>query len=191
MSDSTPTPEVVPYTFTARLNARLLPEHAQELFVEPLAAWLGDAGQGTAVLGQVGLSPEDEVLYVDLRITLADDAGVAAVIVALEELGAPLGSTLLLPGEGEHDFGRLEGLALYLDGQNLPDEVYDSCDPHEVFEQVSGAIAGIGDVCSFWQGEAETALYLYGASYEAMDAAIAGFVGSYPLCRGARVERVA
>ena len=191
MSENTATPEVTPYTFTARLNARLHPEHAQELFVEPLAAWLGDAGQGAAALGQVGLSPDDEVLYVDLRIALLGEGEVAAVIVALEELGAPLGSTLLLPGEGEHSFSKQEGLAIYLDGQNLPEEVYETCGPHEVFEQVSTAIAGIGDVCSFWQGETETALYLYGSSADAMQAAIAGFVDSYPLCRGARIERVA
>lgn len=60
------------FTFTARLNARLQPEHAQELFVEPLSAWLQDAGQGDAALGQVGLSPDGEVLYVDLRIALQD-----------------------------------------------------------------------------------------------------------------------
>lgn len=178
------------FTFTARLNARLQPEHAQELFVEPLSAWLRDAGQGDASLGQVGLSPEDEVLYVDLRIALQTDSEVAAVIVALEELGAPLASTLLLP-EGEHDFGRMQGLGLYLDGQNLADEVYESCDPFEVYEQVASRIDGIGDVCSFWQGDSETALYLYGRDAAAMQAAIADFVASYPLCQGARVERIA
>lgn len=178
------------FTFIARLNARLQPEHAQELFVEPLSAWLRDAGQGDASLGQVGLSPEDEVLYVDLRIALQADSEVAAVIVALEELGAPLASTLLLP-EGEHDFGRMQGLGLYLDGQNLADEVYETCDPFEVYEQVASRIDGIGDVCSFWQGDSETALYLYGRDAAAMQAAIADFVASYPLCQGARVERIA
>lgn len=187
-TDSAGTPAV--FTFTARLNARLQPEHAQELFVEPLSAWLRDASQGDAGLGQVGTSPDGEVLYVDLRIALQSEGEVAAVIVGLEELGAPLASTLLLP-EGEHDFGRMQGLGLYLDGQDLADEVYETCDPHEVFEQVSRCIEGLGDICSFWQGERETALYLYGADAAAMQAAIAGFVASYPLCQGARMERIA
>lgn len=178
------------FTFTARLNARLQPEHAQELFVEPLSAWLQDAGQGDAALGQVGHSPDGEVLYVDLRIALQDESEVATVIVGLEELGAPLASTLLLP-EGEHDFGRMQGLGLYLDGQNLPEQVYETCDPHEVFEQVSGCIDGLGDICSFWQGESETALYLYGQEAAAMEQAMAGFLASYPLCQGARLERIA
>ena len=187
-TDSAGAPAV--FTFTARLNARLQPEHAQELFVEPLSAWLQDAGQGDAGLGQGGLSPEGEVLYVDLRIALQSQSEVAAVIVGLEELGAPLASTLLLPG-GEHDFGRMQGLGLYLDGQDLADEVYETCDPHEVFEQVSRCIEGLGDICSFWQGERETALYLYGEDAQAMQQAIAGFVASYPLCQGARMERIA
>lgn len=187
-SNSTEQPAV--FTFTARLNARLQPEHAQELFVEPLSAWLQDAGQGDAALGQVGTSPDGEVLYVDLRIALQADSEVAAVIVGLEELGAPLASTLLLP-DGEHDFGRMQGLGLYLDGQNLPDDVYETCDPHEVFEQVSSRIDGLGDICSFWQGETETALYLYGEDAAAMERAIADFIASYPLCQGARVERIA
>lgn len=179
------------FTFTVRLNARLQPEHAQELFVEPLSAWLMEAGQGAVGIAEVGVTPEDEVLYVDLKIALFDPSESGNVVAALEELGAPQGSEVCLPGEQPMPFGRLQGLGLYLDGVNLADAVYESCDPHEVFEQVSAAINGLGDVCSFWQGEKETALYLYGADAAAMEAAIAGFVASYPLCQGARVVRVA
>ena len=60
-----------------------------------------------------------------------------------------------------------------------------------MFEQVSRCIDGLGDVCSFWQGESETALYLYGQDAAAMEQAMAGFLASYPLCQGARLERIA
>lgn len=179
------------FTVTARLNARLQPEHCQELFADPLAAWLMEAGQGAVGIGQSGVDAQGEVQHIDLRIALLDAKETDAVVEALEELGAPLGSRLLLADGQERGFGRLEGLALYLDGQNLADGVYEQCDPHEVFEQVGRAINGIGDVCSFWQGEAETALYLYGQSFQAMHQAIAGFLASYPLCAGCRVVRVA
>lgn len=189
MSTETATPAA--FTFTARLNARLQPGHCQELFVDPLAAWLLEARQGAVGIGESGVTVDDEVQYIDLRIALLDGRELDAVVEALEELGAPLGSTLRLADGQQRTFGKLEGLALYLDGQNLADEVYEQCDPHEVFEQVGRAIAGIGDVCSFWQGGAETALYLYGSSFAAMHDAIAGFLASYPLCAGCRVERIA
>lgn len=179
------------FTFTVRLNARLQPEHAQELFVDPLSAWLMEAGQGAVGLAEIGVTPDDEVQYVDLKVALLDPEQTGTVVAALEELGAPVGSSVLLSGSPEQPFGQLQGLGLYLDGVNLADEVYETCDPHEVFEQVGRAIDGIGDVCSFWQGETETALYLYGPDAAAMEAAIAGFVASYPLCQGARMVRVA
>jgi len=179
------------FTLTARLNARLQPEHCQELFADPLAAWLLEAGQGAVGIGESGVSVDDEVQYIDLRIALLDGSQTEMVVQALEELGAPLGSSLLLSDGQQRAFGTQQGLALYLDGQNLADEVYEQCDPHEVFEQVGRAINGIGDICSFWQGETETALYLYGQSFEAMHQAIAGFLASYPLCAGCRVLRIA
>jgi hypothetical protein len=44
---------------------------------------------------------------------------------------------------------------------------------------------------SFWQGERETALYLYGRSFAEMSDAIAPFMATYPLCQKARIEQVA
>ena len=75
------------------------------------------------------------------------------------------------------------GLGIYLDGLNLPDEVYEQCDSNHVFEQLSERIDGLGEICSWWQGPSETALYMYGQSFEAMRDAIAEFVGSYPCAR--------
>jgi hypothetical protein len=50
---------------------------------------------------------------------------------------------------------------------------------------------GGGTIHSYWEGLTETALYLYGDSFESMSAAIAGFVSSYPLSEKARVVQIA
>ncbi len=48
-----------------------------------------------------------------------------------------------------------------------------------------------GVVLSWWDGSAETALYLYGPSFTDMHEAIAGVLATYPLCERVRVVQIA
>jgi len=113
------------------------------------------------------------------------------VIELLEQLGAPKGSLIQRAGEPGQPFGVTEGLALYLNGTDLPDEVYEQCDSNYVFEQIVERIEGVGEICSWWQGPTETALYLYGVSFEMLSERIADLIATYPLCQGARVVKIA
>lgn len=176
---------------TVTLNARLQPEHRHELFEDPLDALLQAAEVGEITGGGTALSDDGEVEYGDIEVALHDTAGVPKLIDLLEQLGAPKGSKVQGARDGDRGFGVTEGLGIYLDGQNLPDEVYEQCDSNHVFEQLSERIDGLGEICSWWQGPTETALYMYGQSFEAMRDAIAGFVASYPLCQNARVVQIA
>jgi hypothetical protein len=176
---------------TVTLNARLQPEHRHELFEDPLDALLQAAEVGEITGGGTALSDDGEVEYGDIEVALHDAAGVPKLIDLLEQLGAPKGSKVQGAGDCDRGFGITEGLGIYLDGQNLPDEVYEQCDSNHVFEQLSERIDGLGEICSWWQGPTETALYMYGQSFEAMRDAIAGFVASYPLCQNARVVQIA
>jgi hypothetical protein len=54
-----------------------------------------------------------------------------------------------------------------------------------------GKLFGKKRVLSFWQGPRETALYLYGASFNEMQSRIAAFIGSYPLWQRCRIEQIA
>lgn len=45
-------------------------------------------------------------------------------------------------------------------------------------------------VASYWEGS-ETALYLYGKSFDEMHACTKPFLDSYPLCRKSRVVKIA
>lgn len=176
---------------TVKLNARLQPEHRHELFEDPLDALLESAGLGQITGGGTALTEEGEVDYGDIEVALNDPAALPGVIELLEQLGAPKGSLIQREGAPDQAFGVTEGLALYLNGTDLPDEVYEQCDSNYVFEQIVARIEGHGEICSWWQGPTETALYLYGASFDTMHARIADLLADYPLCQGARVVRTA
>ena len=87
--------------------------------------------------------------------------------------------------------GTLEGMAVYLNGAELPAAVYQECDINDVIEQLSRRLEGLGALYSWWEGPKETALYFYGGSYPAMTEAVRDFLETYPLCRKCRVERIA
>jgi hypothetical protein len=97
-----------------------------------------------------------------------------------------------LEAQGEElPFGINEGLAVYLNGTDLPDEVYAECDSNFVYSEFNRLLGPAGKVHSHWQGPTETALYMYGPSFEAMKSRLANFLDSYPLCQRARVVQIA
>ena len=106
----------------------------------------------------------------------------------------PKGSKLILSDtadQKEIPVGRLEGLALYLNGTELPAEVYKSCDINYAIEQMEERLSGIGRLYSWWEGPSETALYFYGEGYKKMLDAIKDFIEEYPLCQKCRTEQIA
>jgi hypothetical protein len=135
-----------------------------------------------------------EIELCDIEVELEDQSERSLEVVRelLERLGAPKGSSLIVDdGQREIPFGTSEGLALYLNGTELPDEVYRDCDVNHVYDELNRLLDGGGTIHSYWEGPTETALYVYGDSFESMSAAIAGFVSSYPLCEKARVVQIA
>ncbi|WP_207625594.1 hypothetical protein [Paenalcaligenes suwonensis] len=88
-------------------------------------------------------------------------------------------------------FGHQEGLALYLNGTDLPDEVYQNCDVNVVWSEVDKALGDEGSIHSHYQGMTETAFYMYGNSYETMRERIQPFLDEYPLCQRCRIVQIA
>ncbi|SDI16126.1 hypothetical protein SAMN05216588_11231 [Pseudomonas flavescens] len=188
-SETTP-----PQYLRARLNARLQPLHRGELFEDPLDDALGRAALGRVSGGGTAQGEEGEVEWCDIEIAVNGDTAdkVAPIIAELERLGAPNGSSLIIESERrEVPFGTLEGLAIYLNGTELPDEVYADCDINVVYDELQRLIEGQGQIFSYWQGPTETALYLYGTSHDRMRESISDFLGNYPLCQRCRLERIA
>lgn len=114
---------------------------------------------------------------------------VSRVTVIVEDMGVPKGSFLIWTDEFGRDVrlpvGRLEGLAVHINGTDLPEEVYRTCDINFVVERMDALMEGIGRQYSYWEGEQETSLYFYGTSYEKMLEASAGLK---PVSRRGRPE---
>ena len=139
------------------------------------------------------LDRNGEVAYCEINIALrsAEPGALQVVVDTLEKLGAPKGSKLLIGPESEVRFGKNEGLAFYFDNVNLPPEVYASNDIHHVLESFGRALEGVGSMHSFMSGARETAVYMYGPSFERMKAALSPTANQHPLCKGARTVKCA
>ena len=178
---------------TARLNAKLQPMHRGDLFEDPLNERLAAAAYGEVTGGGTQMSPSGEVEYADLEIRL--DAATPDVldwlVANLDDLGAPNGSQLFVGDAPPRAFGAAEGLGVYLNGTDLPDSVYESCDSNAVYDALESAVGDRGHIYSYWQGPSETALYLYGPSFDEMRELTAAFLASYPLCERCRVVKIA
>jgi hypothetical protein len=177
----------------ARLNARLQPID-RGYFEDPLDDALRAAALGEVTGGGTQLADEPAgIAFCDIEIAAKrdDDEVVAFVIARLEDLGAPKGSRLLLGDQREKAFGRNEGLALFVNGVDLPTEVYERCDINHVISECERLMAGRGAFRSYWRGRRETGLYFYGPSFAEMKAAIEPFAATYALCRQSRIEQIA
>lgn len=178
----------------AQLNARLLPMHRGEFFEDLLDEDLKKYGIGEITGGGTLQSQNGEIEYCDIEIEVnnSSEETVKTIINRLEQLGAPKGSKLKIEaGDRELPFGVSEGMAVYLNGTDLPDSVYKECDSNFVFSEFDRLLSGDGRVLSYWQGSTETAFYLYGSSFVKMKTKIGEFVASYPLCQKCRIEQIA
>ena len=178
---------------TVRLNARLQPLDRGDIYEDPLAEALEAAGLGSVTGAGTQLAEDGGIEFcdIDLALETADDQTLDRVVAALEKLGAPKGSKLLYGETEERPFGKSEGLAVYLNGTDLPDDVYQTCDVNHVISEFDRLLDGVGSFHSHWQGPTETALFLYGENAEKMRGLIAPFMQSYALCQQARLEQIA
>jgi hypothetical protein len=138
------------------------------------------------------LNMELEIEFAELELEIDNlDEGIDMVKRVLEQAGAPAGSEFrfLLDGnETVIPFGKQEGLAIYLDGVNLPDDVYETCNINELAGLISGGLSSAGaEIRGSWVGRNETSLYIYGPSAETIYETIEPALSAYPLCRNARI----
>ena len=179
----------------ARLNARVQPIDRGEYYEDPLDESLKRLNLGEVTGGGTQMADEPagiEFCDVEIRLSEATQENVQKIVEQLEALGVPKGSRLIVEHDGaEHPMGTQEGLGLFLNGTDLPDQVYAESDVNHVIEQCDQLMASGGDFRGYWQGSRETALYFYGESFAQMKSAIEPFVSSYALCQQARVEQIA
>ncbi|MDL2234665.1 hypothetical protein LJC07_00735 [Christensenellaceae bacterium OttesenSCG-928-L17] len=183
--------------YILKVNARLQPMHRGEIYEDPLEERLGKAGIGSISGGGTFLSKEKEITGCDIEICLNDDSEecLQKLMAILNELSFPKGSDLSrCTGEEEIplcQLGNLEGLALYLNGTDLPNEVYESCDINHVISETLQLLGDTWRLFSWREGESETALYFYGEDFAESKLRIEPFLDDYPLCQKCRVEQIA
>jgi hypothetical protein len=163
-------------------------------YEDPLAYWLEERFPGSRVTGGGTLrSSEGEPLScgIDAEVVGDTDAILDGVVGFLVEQGAPRGSSATIVDGAYRPFGMAEGLAVYLNGTDLPASVYAAHDVNEFFDQLHEAVAGTGVLQSFWEGHDTTAVYVYGPSYDHLLTAIGPLLASHPLAEKARVLQIA
>jgi hypothetical protein len=158
----------------------------------PLASALRSHGAGEITGVNAAMTRELEVESAEFEMILADlDKAVELVKLVLEEAGAPSGSEIRFSRDEKDEivrFGRKEGLAVYLDGINLPDEVYDTCSCDGLAALIFEALTSVGgEILGSWVGRSETSIYLYGPDAEIMFSVIEPILTAYPLCQNARI----
>lgn len=179
----------------AKLNVRILPIARGDRYEDPLAEALSGNGYAEITGAGTGMDENGEMTYCGIDLDLHNvEQGAPFICEFLSHRGAPRGSVLEYEVNGdkvEMPFGFLEGMAIYLNGTDLPDEVYEKCDVNELYDEINRLLGDRGEIQGHWQGPTETALYLYGYSADEMKSLIADYMATYPLCQKARVETIA
>ena len=123
------TTETYPFAITLNLNARFMPMD-RGVFEDVLDETLRLHELGEVSGGGTLLSDSGEIEECDIELCLRDGSPELISMIGglINAMGVPKGSRLLWDGEdgepGELLVGQQEGLALYLNGTDLPDEVY-------------------------------------------------------------------
>jgi hypothetical protein len=178
------------------LNARMQPPHRGEIFEDPLEQHLTDGGFSATVVGGGTLlaadgEPESCDIEVEVAATDAQDAVVSAIASFLESRKVPRGSNVQdEDGRVLASFGVVDGLALYLNGSDLPAEVYANSDVNELIEDIHEALGPTGAMLSYWEGPRDTVLYLYGCDAEAMRARLTPLLAERPLAQLSRLVTI-
>ena len=175
------------------LNARLRPLDRGACYEISLKEVLEARAPGSRVTdGGTLLSAEREPPVSDIDLDVEGDAHqvLGLVTAALEAAGAPKGSRARLDEGDPVPFGVTEGLAVYLNGTGLPDEVYASGDVNDLIAALRERLGAEGDMQSSRESPRETALYLDGSSAERMDELITGVLARFPLAQRCRVVRL-
>ncbi len=178
-----------PHLVLARVYEHIEPIDRGDRYEDPLQATLERMGLGRVTGGGSQLDKLGGIAYADIDIELTNgDEALRIVAEALEEAGAPQGSELIQTSDSRvlREFGKLQCLAIYLDGTSLPDEVYATLDFEAVVEAI-GAAAGDNSYRGFWQGPEETGMFLFGSDAEAMFARVEPILRRLPIGQNARV----
>ena len=182
---------------TLNIKEKLRPEHRYSYYEKLLEEVLKKAKIGKVVGGGTMLLQGGEMMDCDVEIDCYKGKE-DELLSLLQNLPLAKGSKLIVhSGDGDGDdskeypLGNLEGIGIYINGTDLPKEVYTSCDINVVAEELTKLLDEHMVLYSYWEGGKETGFFFYGESFEEMKKLVAPFLESYPLCQKSRVIQIA
>ena len=180
----------------ATLNEKIMPIDRGEIYEDVLDEFLKESNLGEITGGGTMQYVSGEIEFVDIEINLFENKinneTIDKIINKLEVIGAPKGSKLKVETTGEIiNFGKLEGIGIYLDGLNLSKEVYEECDVNFIISEVHRLTNIEFEINRYWENDNGTALYFYGKSFDEMKEQIHEFIENYPLCENCEIKQIA
>ena len=177
--------EDFPHRLVARFYENIEPVDREERYENPLQAALKAANAGVVSGRGSQLTDTGLLAYAEIEMSLADlRPGLDLTVNTLEGAGALRGSELRRGDEVVREFGKLECLAVFLDGVNLPQEVYDDLDMADLLarlEAVAGSLRGT------WAGSEETGLFYSGPDAEELLPKVEAVLRPLPIGQNARL----
>lgn len=176
-------------SITLQMNAKLQPFHRAD-FEDMIETILKEKKAGEIVSGGSLLLPTGEISCCDIEFSIIENQ-VDSFLSFLNQIHfIPKGSKILMK-DTVMNIGKSEGLGLYLNGTDLPVEVYQNSDINELIELLDNTLEGIAERLSHWEGNKETALYYYGPNFETIKDKILPITQTYPLCEKCRIVQIA
>ena len=176
------------------VNERLQPEHRVSYYEQHLQGIFKKEKVGNVTGGSSVFFREGGIASCEVNIECYEDK-MNRLLELLHYIPMAKGSKLIVyNGEGrvdrEYPLGDLEGMGIYLNGVDLPKEVYKKCDINFVVDEIFRILETPPILYSYWQGHTETALYFYVASFSTMYSKIRSLLTTYPLCQKCRVAQI-
>ena len=171
------------------LNARLQP-YIRHDFEDMLDVALAESGYGKTTGGGTYQDENGEISGCDITMDISDEVPLEKIKEFLEIFELPKGSNIAVNGKNI-ELGILEGIGIYLDGINLPDNVYIENDVEELIDILAEKLEDELKILSYWQGNEKTAIYFYGQSHDAMYKLIKDILSTHPLCQNHEVKKIA
>ena len=178
-----------PHLVLARVYEHIEPIDRGDRYEDPLQLVLEGKGLGRVTGGGSQLNEWGGITYADVEVEVANlDEALQVIADTLERAGAPQGSEILDTADERvlRTFGKLQCLAIYLDGTSLPDQVYADLDFDAVVADI-GAAAGDNSYRGFWQGPHETGIFFFGDDAEVMFSRVEPVLRRLPIGQNARV----
>ncbi|MFH6959402.1 hypothetical protein ACHRV1_18555 [Flavobacterium aquidurense] len=179
-----------PYDIVIQINDKVSPLDRRNLYMLPLHDFLSDHNYGEISGGGILKEEPGEIIFCDIHVKFykkeISTIVLNEIINFVEICGAPKGSKIIIENtHQEIPFGKNEGIAIYLDGENLEEKA------DFVHSEISKRTNTLQSADRYWKGNSTTGLYFYGQSFEKMKEEVSHFMSAYPVYKSARITQIA